>query len=112
MPWAKGQSGNPGGRPKALVEIRNLARQESPAAIKRLAIERDSGDSSAARIAASIALLDRAYGKPTQPIAGDDTMAAIRVSDVQDEIARRLDRISAAENKDGIDQGPLAGTVH
>jgi hypothetical protein len=31
-------------------------------------------------VAAAMALLDRAYGKPTLPLVGDDTMAAIAIT--------------------------------
>jgi K+ transporter len=34
--WKKGQSGNPGGRPKAVVEIRGLARLHTSTAVKVL----------------------------------------------------------------------------
>lgn len=48
--------------------------------IKGLAQIAVQGDSDAARVAASRELLDRAFGKATQPIAGDDSMAAIRTA--------------------------------
>lgn len=38
------------------------------------------GESEAGRVAASKELLDRRFGKATQPIAGDDSMAAIRTA--------------------------------
>ena len=42
MPWVKGQSGNPGGRPKEEVDIRKLARSRGKEAIDTLyAIMRD-----------------------------------------------------------------------
>lgn len=70
--FQKGQSGNPGGRPKALLDVIRLARQETEASLKTLAKIRDSEDAPApARVAASTALLDRGWGKPTQPIDGD-----------------------------------------
>jgi hypothetical protein len=63
-----GESGNPGGRPKALVDVIDLARAHTPAAIASLArIAGDEKQPSAAIVAASIALLDRGWGKPTQP---------------------------------------------
>ena len=36
-PFAKGQSGNPGGRPKENLEVQALARVHTVAAIERLA---------------------------------------------------------------------------
>jgi hypothetical protein len=72
--WAPGQSGNPGGRPGGVAEVRELARTHTAAAIERLVQEMTNGETSHARIAAANALLDRAYGKPTQPIGEDPEM--------------------------------------
>jgi hypothetical protein len=36
-PFKKGESGNPGGRPKVIAELRELARAHAPDAIKELA---------------------------------------------------------------------------
>jgi hypothetical protein len=67
MPWAKGQSGNPGGRPRAIVEVQELARRETVASIAALVRIRDAEDAPpAAVVAAATALLDRGWGKPMQ----------------------------------------------
>lgn len=69
MPFKKGQSGNPGGRAKKtaeVLEVESLAKQQGPAAIKRLAEWMKSNDARAS-VAASNALLDRGFGKPNQP---------------------------------------------
>src|SRR5262249_57144551 len=66
-PFQKGQSGNPGGRPKEIAEVKELARQHTPAAIEVLAsIMHNTKASDAARVSAASALLDRGYGKPQQ----------------------------------------------
>ena len=70
MPFAKGQSGNPGGRPKETAEIKALARVHGPKAIEKLVALMDCG-SPRTEVAAAEALLDRAYGRPSQTIAGD-----------------------------------------
>lgn len=71
--FQKGQSGNPGGRPKDVFGIRDLARSYSPDAIKTLAtIMQDKGAPEAARVSAACAILDRGYGKPAQAITGPD----------------------------------------
>lgn len=60
-----GRSGNPGGRPKAIQSLVDLARAETEEAIKALVLIRDTKDApAAARLAASNALLDRGWGKP------------------------------------------------
>jgi hypothetical protein len=71
MPWVKGQSGNPGGRPKEEHDIRKLACSRGREAIDALyEIMRDEKAPPAARIAASVALLDRGYGRPEQHFSG------------------------------------------
>lgn len=63
-PFVKGQSGNPGGRPKEVAEVRDLARQHTAAAIGTLAkIMNDTKARESARVAAADALLDRGWGK-------------------------------------------------
>jgi hypothetical protein len=64
--WVKGQSGNPGGRPKALGDLRELARRQAPAAIKELGRLALKAKSETARVAAIRELLDRGYGKAGQ----------------------------------------------
>jgi Family of unknown function (DUF5681) len=58
MPWRKGQSGNPGGRPVGYGEIRQLARAHTNAALETLLEVAKSGKSESARVAAAVALLD------------------------------------------------------
>ncbi|MEG9529622.1 MAG: DUF5681 domain-containing protein [Hyphomicrobiales bacterium] len=66
-----GQSGNPGGRPKASAKVRDLAREYTEQALQVLVQIAIEGESEAARVAAANAILDRGYGKPSQPIDGD-----------------------------------------
>lgn len=70
MPFVKGQSGNPSGRPKEDAEVKALARSFGPEAINKLA-ELMRGDNPKVASSAAIALLDRGFGKPAQVIAGD-----------------------------------------
>jgi hypothetical protein len=61
--WKRGQSGNPGGRPKVSAEIRDLARVHGAHAIERLVALMHSKNESVA-VRAAEALLDRGYGRP------------------------------------------------
>jgi len=71
-PFKKGQSGNPGGRPKVVAEVRELARAHTGEAIETLvSIMTNPKSASAARVSAANALLDRGYGKPPQHITGE-----------------------------------------
>ena len=61
-----GQSGNPSGRPAKTEEMRrieDMAKEHSPAALLALVDEAKNGKG-APRVAASVALLDRAWGRP------------------------------------------------
>ena len=57
-----GQSGNPGGRPKEIGHVKELAREHTVAAVKTLAeIMGNTGEPAAARARAAEALLNRAW---------------------------------------------------
>jgi hypothetical protein len=66
--WKKGQSGNPGGRPREIGYLRELARERTEEAIETLADVMLNGESDSARVAAATALLDRGYGRPSQTV--------------------------------------------
>ena len=71
-PFKKGQSGNPGGRPKVAAEVKELARAHTGVAIETLvSIMTNTKSAPAARVSAANALLDRGYGKPPQHITGE-----------------------------------------
>jgi hypothetical protein len=79
--WEKGQSGNPGGRPKENAEVKRLAREQGVAAISRLVALMQSQDERIS-LAASQALLDRAFGKPAQVVIGDDDEDPVSVREI------------------------------
>jgi len=67
--YKKGQSGNPGGKPKTLGYVQELARDQTKCAINTLVkIMKSADESGAVRIRAAEALLNRAWGQPTQPV--------------------------------------------
>ena len=76
---AKGGTRPGAGRPKGSrsaatvaqqATISELAREHGEAALAALVQIATAGESEAARVSAANAILDRAYGKPTQTIAG------------------------------------------
>jgi len=76
-PFEKGKSGNPGGRPKALKDVQDLAAGHTVESVEALVTIMRAGirkPLSAQRMGqarqAAVAILDRAWGKPAQPISG------------------------------------------
>jgi hypothetical protein len=81
-PFKKGQSGNPGGRPKAIAEVKALARKQTTIAINTLvAIAKSNKATDAARVSACIALLDRGWGKPDKTHHHDGDIRQHIISD-------------------------------
>jgi hypothetical protein len=75
MPWVKGQSGNPGGRPKQSTEVSALAKAEAPKAFKKLirlangqpATDRGDPPTNREILRAQEMLFERAWGRPAAP---------------------------------------------
>jgi hypothetical protein len=63
--WRKGYCPNPGGRPKAALDVQALAREHTTAAIRTLV---EALRDPKLKVAAAQALLDRGWGKPTVQI--------------------------------------------
>jgi hypothetical protein len=63
--FSPGQSGNPGGRPKATLNVQELARAHTEDAIQTLV---EALKDPKLKVQAATALLDRGWGKPVQAI--------------------------------------------
>ena len=103
--FEKGKSGNPGGRPKGLAEIRELAREHGPWAITRLRELAEGGDGKVA-VAAVRELLDRGYGRPVQAVEVD---ARVHASDPRELLESLLGRVSARGDAAALDPKPQPG---
>lgn len=103
--WLPGQSPNPGGRPRAVADVRELARQRTATAIATLVEIAESGKAEAARVSAAAALLDRGWGRPTQPLAGDDDMPPIGIEDGAAREARARAILDSAFGANASDDG-------
>jgi hypothetical protein len=105
-----GQSGNPGGRPKVLAEVKQLAREYTAEAISALAdIVKDKKAPPAARVGAAQVILDRGYGKPTQYVEASVSVLDNLSLEQQRALLAALDAIEGAA--DGAAQAPN-GTAH
>ena len=107
MKFRKGQSGNPGGRPKVLAEVQELARQHAPTVIVELARLAVKAKSETARIAAIRELLDRGYGRPRQGMevsipAGDPIQLLLDDIDARSRIGAP---VSHTPNRDQLSPG-------
>ncbi len=68
--FVAGASGNPGGRPRVVREVRDMIEAIAPELIAGLVeIARDRQQPGRVRIAAMTALLDRRYGRPRRELA-------------------------------------------
>lgn len=81
--WRPGESGNPGGRPRALAEVRDAARAHTAEALATLVeVMRSREATPGVRLAAAEALLDRGWGRPAVAVAVDVSEAELPAVDV------------------------------
>ena len=103
-----GESGNPTGLPKGIGEVRELARTHTKAAIGKLAALMEGGESGQVQLMAANALLDRGWGRPAQPFAGDDAPPPVRI-DVRVEFLRLLNSFSGARHQGDVGHSDPGG---
>ena len=104
--FQKGVSGNPGGRPKIRVDMRERVRVHAGTAIDTLlAVMHDDKAPAAARVSAAIAILDRGYGRPPQAVHQHVTRHADELSDAElFAIATGGGESGAESDDDGADE--------
>jgi hypothetical protein len=67
--FTRGMSGNPKGRPAAIIEVAKAAREHTTEALETLArIMRDAKATASARVSAAAEILNRGWGKAPQTI--------------------------------------------
>jgi hypothetical protein len=101
MKFRKGKSGNPGGRPKVLRELQELARHHAPEVIAELARLVLKARSETARIAAGRELLDRGFGQARQSLEvtqPGENIVRILLDDI-DARNREVDLLNATKRK-------------
>lgn len=77
--FVKGVSGNPGGRPKTIQEIRDLARSYTAEAMEALLRIATSGKNESARVSAANSILERGWGKAPATLDNDGEGYVIQV---------------------------------
>lgn len=96
-PFAKGSTGNPHGRPKEYADLKALAREHTETAIEALVAALKDPTRS---VPAAIALLDRAWGKPSISVTGEGGEGPVAINQ---NIAIRFVSAQIGDDDDGGD---------
>jgi hypothetical protein len=107
-PFAPGQSGNPGGRPRLPDDVKQLARGYTREAILTAAeIMQNPEETGTTRMTAVNTLLDRGWGKPSQHLTVD-TFGDLSDADLRAELAAAIAELRHG-GLDAEDHGHPAG---
>jgi hypothetical protein len=108
--FKKGQSGNPGGRPRALVSVMEEARKHTLDALGVLAQLMKVARSESVRLNAAEAVLNRGWGRPIQAFQVDANFANRKLNELtNEELAAFEKRLANAEPQQQI-ADPNSGT--
>ena len=100
--FAKGVSGNPGGRPAQISEVRELARRYTKEAVATLVdIMQNPKAPPAAKVRAAEVLLDRGWGRPQQQLEIQEA-AGLNIV-ISERIAQALEAGRATPPEDAQD---------
>lgn len=93
--FQKGNVANPGGRPKEIRQLKELAREHTVEAIETFVkIMRDKEAPPAARVMAADKLLDRGYGKATQHMVAEiNVIEKMGINELRDYLAREAEEL-------------------
>jgi hypothetical protein len=96
----KGQSGNPGGRPRSLANVMHEARRHTQPALSTLVKLMKSAKSESVKLGAAEAILSRGWGRPIQAFQVDGRFLTKRLADLTPEELQALEeRIDMMEDQ-------------